>query len=77
MFLHAGNSKNIPLKNIIGIFDMDTATVSEDTKNFLKSLDKAGFTETLVTELPKSFILTDTDEVVFSQISTSSLIGRI
>ena len=44
MFLHAGNNKNILLKEIIGIFDMDTATVSPDTREFLKSSDKAGFT---------------------------------
>lgn len=65
MFLHAGNNKNILLKEIIGIFDMDTATVSPDTREFLKSSDKAGFTETIVNELPKSFILTESDEVVF------------
>ena len=27
MFLHVGNSKNIREKDIIGIFDADTATV--------------------------------------------------
>lgn len=43
MFLHAGNNKNILLKEIIGIFDMDTATVSPDTREFLKSSDKARF----------------------------------
>ena len=40
MFLHAGNNKNLRLKNIIGIFDMDTATVSPDTKKFLKKREK-------------------------------------
>ncbi len=77
MYLHCGNNKNIRLKNIIGIFDMDTATVSQDTKKFLKSKEKNGNTEAIVNELPKSFILTDSEEVIFSPISTTSLIGRI
>lgn len=77
MFLHAGNNKSLRLKEIIGIFDMDTATVSNDTKSFLKKKEKSNRTEAAVNELPKSFILTDKGEVVFSQISTSSLIGRI
>ncbi len=76
MFLHVGNKKNIRLREIIGIFDMDTATVSPHTRDFLRSCDRAGFTENAVDELPKSFILTETDEVIFSQISTSSLLGR-
>ena len=77
MFLHAGNNRSIRLKNIIGIFDMDTATVSQDTKRFLKKAEKDGVTEMLVPEIPKSFILTKDGEVLFSQISTSSLVGRI
>lgn len=77
MFLHAGNNKNLRLKKIIGIFDMDTATVSADTKNFLKRADRLGVTEALFDEVPKSFLLTDDGKVYFSQISTQSLVGRI
>lgn len=77
MFLHAGNNKNLRLKKIVGIFDMDTATVSADTKNFLKRADRLGVTEALFDEVPKSFLLTDDGKVYFSQISTQSLVGRI
>ncbi len=77
MYLHAGNSKNIRLKEIVGIFDMDTATISPDTKAFLKRADQAGEISLLREELPKSFILTEKNEVFFSQISTASLSGRI
>ncbi len=77
MFLHAGNNKNLRLKEIIGIFDMDTATVSPDTKAFLKRADRLGTTEALFDEVPKSFLLTDDGKVYFSQISTQSLVGRV
>lgn len=77
MFLHAGNHKNLRLKEIVGIFDMDTATVTSDTKAFLKKADKEKRTEALFEEVPKSFLLTEDGKIYFSQISTSSLIGRI
>ena len=77
MFLHAGNNKNLRLKEIIGIFDMDTATVSLDTKAFLKKADRTGQTEALFEEVPKSFLLTEDGKIYFSQISTQSLLGRV
>jgi len=77
MFLHAGNNKNLRLKEIIGIFDMDTATVSPDTKEFLKRADRLGTTKALFDEVPKSFLLTDDGKIYFSQISTQSLVGRV
>lgn len=75
MFLHAGNNKNLLIKEIIGIFDMDTSTVSAKTREFLKKADKEGITEALFEEVPKSFILTD-KKIYFSQISTTALNGR-
>ena len=36
MYLHAGNDKIIRTKSIIGIFDMDNATQSADTRDFLR-----------------------------------------
>ena len=35
MFLHVGNNKNIRLCNVVGIFDMDNATISSVTRKFL------------------------------------------
>ena len=77
MFLHVGNNRNIMLKEIVGVFDLDTSTVSADTKRFLKESEKNGTTENAVLELPKSFVLTDNGKVIFSQISTASLMGRV
>ena len=41
MFLHVGNNKNIRVRNIIGIFDADNATISRDTKKYLKEAQQA------------------------------------
>ena len=35
IYLHVGNKKNIREKDIIGIFDTDSATVSVTTRRYL------------------------------------------
>ena len=88
MFLHVGNNKNIRVRNIIGIFDADNATVSRETRKYLKEAQQAGLVEFAnAEELPKSFVLySDTVSdfaepgkfrVCFSQLSSTALEGRL
>jgi hypothetical protein len=82
MYLHAGNNKNIREKNIIGIFDIESSTVSDLTKKYLSEAEKRGEVESAAgEELPKSFILyfdnNQEFKVCLSQLSTASLDGRI
>lgn len=82
MYLHAGNNKIIRTKSIIGIFDMDNATLGADTRAFLKKAQSEGVLEISKTEIPKSFILYDKNKninqtaVCISQLSTLSLASR-
>lgn len=82
MYLHAGNNKIIRTKSIIGIFDMDNATLGADTRAFLKKAQNDGVLEVSKTEIPKSFILYEKNEninqtaVCISQLSTLSLASR-
>ncbi len=79
MFLHVGNNKNIRQRNVIGIFDMDNATVSPITRKFLSARQKESLVEAVSFDIPKSFILyTENREhkVCFSPLSVSSLKGR-
>ena len=50
--------KSLRLRDVIGVFDLDTATVSNITKNFLAGSEKSGEVEG-IESLPKSFILAD------------------
>ena len=82
MYLHAGNSKNIRENRIIGIFDIESSTISETTRRYLSDAEKRGEVESAAgDELPKSFILyfdkNQEYKVCFSQLSTSALDGRI
>lgn len=81
MFLHVGNNKNIRIRDIIGIFDMDNATLgSAITKKYLSSAQKRGEIESAGNDIPKSFILYslgDDYRVCFSTLSASALLGRL
>lgn len=79
MYLHIGNGKSIRKRDIIGIFDLDTATVSGITKKFINSNQQRGRVEYNDSDLPRSFILEDGDGgtmVRLSRISTSGLCAR-
>ena len=82
MYLHVGNNKNVRIRDIIGIFDADTATVSAITKKYLSDADHNKSVIFASEEIPKSFVLYRDREkkgyaVCFSQLSTASLCGRI
>ena len=81
MYLHVGNNQNIRTKNIIGVFDADTATVSAITKKYLSDADAKKAVQFASEEIPKSFVLyRDRDgvyKICFSQLSSASLIGRV
>ena len=83
MFLHVGNNRNIRERDIIGIFDADTSTVSTVTRKFLSAAQKRGEVESSSDEIPKSFVLyikhgaaEDKYEICFSQLSSAALLGR-
>ena len=57
MYLHIGNGDSIKIDDIIGIFDLDTATVSKITKKFISKKEKEKKVEYTDFDLPRSFIL--------------------
>ena len=81
MYLHIGNGKIIKEEEIIGIFDLDTATVSKETKKFISSREKNGRIEYTDSDLPRSFILlidkNKNERIKLSRISTIGLNQRI
>ncbi|ACL74393.1 extracellular matrix regulator RemB [Ruminiclostridium cellulolyticum] len=79
MFLHIGGDVVIPIKNVIAIMDIDTTTISKDTREFLKVAEEEGFVKSISEDLPKSFIITETDKkskIYLSPISSVTLQKR-
>ncbi len=80
MYLHLGMDKVINFDDIIGIFDLDTSTVSKNTRNYLSKAEKEGIVENVCYDLPKSFIVcrnkSGEDKVYIAQISSTTLQKR-
>ena len=74
MYIHIGNNKVVRDTDILGIFDLDSATVSVNTRNYLKIAQAEKRVFTLGYELPKSFIILTNKEVYLSPFNTSSII---
>ena len=79
MFLHLGENVVVPIKDIIGIFDLQNTMYSSDTIQFLRLAEEDGFVERITDERPKSFIIAEVDKmskVYLSPISSSTLTKR-
>lgn len=81
MFLHLGKDTVIKDEDIIGIFDLDTATVSRHTRKYLNNAEKKKETVTVSYELPKSFVVcakpkSKEKKIYISQISSVTLLKR-
>ena len=80
MYLHLGQDKVVSMDEIVGIFDLDTSTVSKATRDYLAKAEKDGCVTNVCTDLPKSFIVCNggnrKTHVYISQISSSTLLKR-
>ncbi len=80
MYLYLGQDTVVPMRDVVGIFDMDNTTIARSTRDFLSDAEKRGQVVTVSTELPKSFVVcyskTNGTTVYISQISCATLLKR-
>lgn len=80
MYLHLGGEYVVKEEEVIGIFDLDTSTVSKHTRKFLNKKEKEKKVINVSYELPKSFILVSNnkkeEKIYISQISSLTLNKR-
>lgn len=79
VFLHLGENVVVPIKDIIGIFDLQNTMYSSDTIQFLRLAEEDGFVERITGEKPKSFIIAEVDnksKIYLSPISSTTLTKR-
>ncbi|MBQ1473727.1 MAG: DUF370 domain-containing protein [Ruminococcus sp.] len=79
-YLHLGKDTSIEISNIVGIFDLDTSTVSKHTRDFLSVCEKENRIVNVSYELPKSYILYDFGgeySVYLSPLNTATLTKRM
>jgi hypothetical protein len=84
MYIPIGDDMSVREKNIIGIFDLDTTTVTERGRIFLDRAEKEGqvvpWTAKSLEDMPKSYILTveyGMTKIYQSSVTTQTLQKRI
>lgn len=79
MYLYLGQDTMVNTRDIVGIFDLDTTSLSVRTREFLARAEKAGRVVVAGSELPKSFVLTggNAPKVYISQLSSATIRGRV
>lgn len=79
MYIHLGRNTVVKHSSIIGIFDLESTSVSKITRGFLSSMEKKGRVVNVSTELPASYVLCcerGVNTLYISQISTATLLKR-
>ena len=76
MYLYIGGNTAVKSGEIIGIFDMDTSTVSKVTRAYLSNAEKRKKVVYVNYELPKSFVVCR-DKIYICPLNTATLLKRI
>ena len=79
MYIHLGLDYVLNDRDIIGIFNLETTTISPRGREFLNYAQKNGAVVSLSDELPQSYVLADgavVDTVYLSELSSAVLRRR-
>lgn len=78
MYIHLGRDYVLNDRDIIGIFNLETTTVSSRGREFLNYAQKNGAVVSLSDDLPQCYVLADApvDTVYLSELSSAAMKRR-
>ena len=78
MYIHLGRDYVLNDRDIIGIFNLETTTISPRVREFLNYAQKNGAVVSLSEELPQCYVLADApvDTVYLSELSSAAMKRR-
>ena len=78
MYIHLGRNYVLNDRDVIGIFNLETTTISPRGREFLNYAQKNGAVVSLSEELPQCYVLADTpvDTVYLSELSSTAMKKR-
>ena len=78
MYIHLGRDYVLNDRDIIGIFNLETTTISLRGREFLNYAQKNGAVVSLSEELPQCYVLADApvDTVYLSELSSTAMKKR-
>ena len=78
-YINIGAHVVLPKADVLGIFDLDTASTRKDTKRYLAAMEKAVRLDVVGRDIPKAFVVTTkgrASRVYMTTLSSMSLYGR-
>ena len=79
MYLHLGKGTIVNTSDIIAIMDLESSSMSPNTREFLKVIEEERFVRNVSEEIPKTYVVCEVDgqSVVYvTNISSKALAGR-
>ena len=78
MYIHLGRDYVLNDRDVIGIFSLETTTISPRGREFLNYAQKNGAVVSLSEELPQCYVLADApvDTVYLSELSSTAMKKR-
>ena len=78
MYIHLGRDYGLNDRDSIGIFNLETTTISPRGREFLNYAQKNGAVVSLSEELPQCYVLADApvDTVYLSELSSTAMKKR-
>lgn len=76
MYINVTADFSVDDRSVIGIFDLDNSTRSQDTRRFLRESEKRGAMKSRSRDIPKCFLLCD-DFVCLVQTASTQIAGRV
>ena len=79
MYIDIGGDMAVRDRSIIGIFDLDGASLSKKTREYLESAQEEGMLITVTEDVPKSFLVTEEygmEHIYLTQLSAATLERR-
>lgn len=76
MYIHIGQNTAISDKEIIGIFDLESTTVSKITRDYLHANEKKKNVYYVSAEMPRSFVVCEGRRIFVSHLSSGTVARR-
>lgn len=80
MYLHLGKETVVNTADIVAIMDLESSSMSANTRDFLKTIEDEGFVRNVSEEIPKTFVVCEINgqSVIYvTNISSKALAGRV
>lgn len=80
MYLHLGSDTVVNTADIIAIMDLESSSMSANTREFLKTIENEGFVRNVSEEIPKTFVvckINGQSVIYVTNISSKALAGRV